>query len=89
MRGSTPVHTSVQYSFLSSERIRSQQHSGLINLGMVIILSSNSRLIIENVLKYGLRLNLVRWVQAAAGVQIAASRAGHRGGQDGVGQRRQ
>lgn len=35
MLPSTPVHTKHAFSYLSSERISYQQHSGLINLGMV------------------------------------------------------
>ncbi len=41
------------------------QTPGLLNLGMVIILAANSRLIIENLLKYGLRFNPASYIQSA------------------------
>lgn len=38
---------------------------GLLNLGMVIILVANSRLIIENLLKYGIRFNPASYLRTA------------------------
>eukprot|EP01025_Chloroclados_australasicus_P052422 TRINITY_DN6110_c0_g2_i2.p1 TRINITY_DN6110_c0_g2~~TRINITY_DN6110_c0_g2_i2.p1 ORF type:complete len:673 (-),score=48.10 TRINITY_DN6110_c0_g2_i2:283-2301(-) len=61
MVGSTPLHTECRFSYLSSERLSYEQHSGLINLMMVIVLAANSRLVLENIIKYGLRFNPVRW----------------------------
>jgi hypothetical protein len=43
------------------------KHDGLFNLGMVILLAANFRLIIENLMKYGLRLQLFRWVGGGGG----------------------
>eukprot|EP00241_Pyramimonas_parkeae_P003563 CAMPEP_0114255748 /NCGR_PEP_ID=MMETSP0058-20121206/17740_1 /TAXON_ID=36894 /ORGANISM="Pyramimonas parkeae, CCMP726" /LENGTH=642 /DNA_ID=CAMNT_0001370179 /DNA_START=41 /DNA_END=1969 /DNA_ORIENTATION=+ len=53
-RASFPVHKS-RYSILSSERLTTQNHHGLLNLAAVILVVTNSRLIMENVLKYGFR----------------------------------
>ncbi|KAG1675120.1 hypothetical protein FOA52_003343, partial [Chlamydomonas sp. UWO 241] len=54
MLASTPVHTQVRFSYLSSERMYHERHSGLYNLGAVILVASNIRLVLENFLKYGL-----------------------------------
>ncbi len=60
MSGSTPVHTSSRFSYLSSDGVWAAKHEGLFNLGMVILLAANCRLILENLLKYGLRLHMLR-----------------------------
>lgn len=65
MIASTPMHTAPRASLLSSERVAHQRHAGLINLGMVILIAANSRLIIENLLKYGIRFNLANYVRSA------------------------
>ncbi|KAF8065886.1 DGAT1C [Scenedesmus sp. PABB004] len=62
MVGSTPVHTCARYSYLSSDGVWSAKHDGLLNLGIIVLLATNFRLILENLLKYGVRLNLVRFV---------------------------
>lgn len=66
MSGSTPVHTSSRFSYLSSDGVWAAKHEGLFNLGMVILLAANCRLILENLMKYGLRLHMLRWVGQAA-----------------------
>lgn len=71
---STPVHTCQKFSYLSSERITKMQHSGLINLGIVIILATNSRLILENITKYGLRATPLTWLQRAISVSTSSNR---------------
>jgi hypothetical protein len=68
---SDPVHVHAQYSYLSSELITQKKHSGLVNLGMVIILAANSRLILENIIKYGLRASPIRWFQRAVGSETS------------------
>ena len=50
------------------------QHSGLINLGIVIILATNSRLILENITKYGLRATPLTWLQRAISVSTSSNR---------------
>uniref|UniRef100_A0A061SC89 diacylglycerol O-acyltransferase n=1 Tax=Tetraselmis sp. GSL018 TaxID=582737 RepID=A0A061SC89_9CHLO len=62
--GGVPVHIGSKNSVLSSEEVQNQQHSGLINLVMVIMFATHSRLIIENLLKYGMRSNPLYWVRA-------------------------
>lgn len=74
MAPSAPVHTCAKYSYLSSERITKMQHSGLINLGIVIILATNSRLILENITKYGLRATPLIWLQRAISVSTSSNR---------------
>lgn len=68
------VHKESSTSYLSSERITQLQHSGVINLGMVIVLATNSRLILENIIKYGLRANPLRWLQRAIGSSSSSNR---------------
>uniref|UniRef100_A0A7R9VM43 O-acyltransferase n=1 Tax=Chlamydomonas euryale TaxID=1486919 RepID=A0A7R9VM43_9CHLO len=55
MLASTPVHVSVKFSYLSSERMWHEKHSGLYNLAAVILVAGNIRMALENALKYGLR----------------------------------
>lgn len=43
MRGSTPVHTATKYSPLSSDGVWIAKHAGLLNLGVVILISTNLR----------------------------------------------
>ncbi|KAJ9518496.1 hypothetical protein QJQ45_018593 [Haematococcus lacustris] len=57
MSGSTPVHTGVKLSYLSSERMWHEKHTGLFNLMGVILVATNFRLALENALKYGWRYN--------------------------------
>lgn len=63
MVGSTPVHMKTQASILSSERLFQHPHPGLLNLATVILLAANFRLVLENVFKYGWRVNPLRWFE--------------------------
>jgi len=64
MRPSTPMHRRACTSVLSRERLSYERHTGLLNLGLVIILAANFRLIVENLLKYGLRFRPQFWAAA-------------------------
>lgn len=64
--GSTPMHRELKYSLLSSEQLSYQRHSGLVNLGTVIIIATNFRLILENILKYGIRVRPLQWIGVGA-----------------------
>lgn len=50
-------HISESISLLSSEA-PSPNYRGLLNLGVIILIVANSRLIIENMIKYGLLLTI-------------------------------
>lgn len=63
--GSSLVHTAPRWSFLSTERIDFSNQNGLLTLGMIILVTTNARLILENILKYGLRFNPVTFLRAA------------------------
>nr|QNL10710.1 acyl-CoA: diacylglycerol acyltransferase [Haematococcus lacustris] len=52
-----PLHISRPASLLSSELIRLLHQSGVVNLVFMILASANFRLILENMMKYGLRFN--------------------------------
>ncbi len=55
--GCVPVHTHPKFSMLSSERIRFSDQSGMLTLMFIILAATNFRLILENMLKYGIRFN--------------------------------
>eukprot|EP00887_Chlorella_sp_A99_P006596 scaffold3.g6596.t1 len=65
MPASQPVHTQTRYSLLSSERISLSDQSGLITLVFIVLAATNFRLILENMLKYGLRFNPFTFARAA------------------------
>ncbi|KAK8535393.1 hypothetical protein V6N12_056912 [Hibiscus sabdariffa] len=52
-RASVPAHWRIRESPLSSDNIFKQSHAGLFNLCVVVLVAVNSRLIIENLMKYG------------------------------------
>lgn len=63
MVGSTPVHKNVRSSILSSERLTQHPHPGIVNLSVVILIAANFRLILENLINYGLIFNLDQWLR--------------------------
>ncbi|KAJ9551277.1 hypothetical protein OSB04_015322 [Centaurea solstitialis] len=60
-RPCTPAHHTIKESPLSSDAIFKQSHAGLFNLCIVVLVAVNSRLIIENLMKYGLLINTNFW----------------------------
>ncbi|KAH0970737.1 hypothetical protein GBA52_022893 [Prunus armeniaca] len=61
-RPSVPAHRRVKESPLSSDAIfRQQSHAGLFNLCIVVLVAVNSRLIIENLMKYGWLIKTGFW----------------------------
>ena len=60
-----PVHMQARFSLLSSERITITNQRGLLTLMFVIVAATNFRLILENLMKYGLRFNPFIFIRAA------------------------
>uniref|UniRef100_A0A0D9WDN8 O-acyltransferase n=1 Tax=Leersia perrieri TaxID=77586 RepID=A0A0D9WDN8_9ORYZ len=60
-RAAAPVHRKAKESPLSSRAIFKQSHAGLFNLCIVVLVAVNSRLIIENLMKYGLLIRAGFW----------------------------
>lgn len=65
MPASAPVHAAPRASLLSSERIRLSNQSGLVTLVFIVLAATNFRLILENMIKYGLRFNPLTFLRTA------------------------
>ncbi|KAL3698374.1 hypothetical protein R1sor_012450 [Riccia sorocarpa] len=69
IRPSCPAHKKIRDSLLSSDEIFNQKHfvhshAGLFNLCIVCLIAVNVRLIIENLMKYGLLIQTGFWLSS-------------------------
>ncbi|KDD71565.1 hypothetical protein H632_c4783p0, partial [Helicosporidium sp. ATCC 50920] len=60
LRPSAPVHHGRRSSLLSGDRVEVSNQNGLVMLMFLILVTSNARLVLENVIKYGFRFNPLR-----------------------------
>ncbi|KAF6994226.1 hypothetical protein CFC21_010981 [Triticum aestivum] len=65
-RAAAPVHWKAKESPLSSDAIFKQSHAGLFNLCIVVLVAVNGRLIIENLMKYGLLIRAGFWFNSTS-----------------------
>jgi diacylglycerol O-acyltransferase-1 len=65
MQACSPVHMERRFSLLSSDRIAFSNQSGLLTLMFIVLVVTNFRLILENIIKYGLRFNPLTFMRAA------------------------